>query len=49
MDIVSWYTNIPLREAIDVNQKAYKVSVFPYIIKKINTMEFGEILKLIFE
>jgi hypothetical protein len=49
MDIVSMYTNIPLREAIDVNLKAYDASVFQYKIKKINTLDFGEILELILE
>jgi hypothetical protein len=40
---------LPLREAIDVNMKAYDASVFQYKIKKINTLDFGEILELILE
>jgi hypothetical protein len=34
MDIVSMYTNIPSREAIDVNLKSYDISVFQYKLKR---------------
>ena len=49
LDIISMYTNIPLKEAITTNIEAYHTNSFPYEINKINTSDFRDILKLVLE